>query len=188
MATDFFINGETLVSVKGPSGSLISSLTPLGLTVEEGVPNITPQIFHDECLVDAWGDAPVDVQLRLGTVNIRMTLVFFDPAILEECWRLSMGGPTVVGEVARAGWRMGGGFIRFAPANNYIGLNLYSPIAGRPYRFFFTYLTEQPIVWPVGTKRSMVQLNWKAIPYILDPWNAGVGAANYPIWDRVLDV
>lgn len=186
MTRDFFINGETMVSVKGPAGSAISSLTELGLT-DEGVVTITPQIFHDKITVDAWGDAPPEIQVRLGILTVSMTLVHFDPAILEECWRLSMGGPATVGMVARAGARMGNNVARFAAGNNFIGLNCYSPIAGRPYRFYYAYLQGNPATWPLGTKRSLVQLNWEVVPYTQDPWQAGLGATNQILWDRTLD-
>lgn len=186
MARDLFINGEVLVAVKGPQGSLISSLSELGLSADGDI-TITPQIFQDEVTADAWGDAPFEVQLRLSTVTIDMTLVHFDQAVLQECWRLSLGGPQFVGQVARAGARMGSNLARFAAGNNFMGLNLTSPIAGLPYRFYYTYLTQQPLVWPLGTKRSLAKLNWKAIPAVADPWQGGQGATNYTIWDRVLD-
>lgn len=189
MARDFFIAGEVLVRVKGKTGSTISTLQQLGLTDRDGIVTVTPEFIHEDIPVDAWGDAPPEIQVFLGTLNVRMTLVHFDYLILEECLRLSMGGPTTPGTLPHAGQRMGGGVARFAAGNNFIGLNLTSPTNALPWRFYYAYLTGPPAVWPLGTRRSHVSLNWRCVPYTIDPWNSGNGAADSTVvlWDRTAD-
>ena len=71
----------------------------------------------------------------------------------------------VAGVLAPAGSLMGNGLPAFASGNHYISLNLLSPQLGFPWRFPTSYLTEQPIVIPLGTEKSMVKMRWKAIPY-----------------------
>lgn len=196
MARDFVINGETMVAVKGRTDSAIAGLTNLGLSVDQVV--ITPFFRQDEIRVEAWGDAPVDVQFQLASVNVSMTLVHFDPAVLDECVRLSMAGAPTEGTTNRAGQRLGNGLARFAPAsanpgtgyqggNNLIGLNLSSPVLNKPWRFLFSYLGAQPYMFPLGTRRSMVRLSWTAIPYTTDPYNGGLGAYGAVIWDHNTD-
>ena len=189
MARDYYINGEVLVRVKGKVGSSIATIQQLGLTDRDGIVQITPQYIHEDIPVDAWGDAPPEIQFFLGTMNVSMTLVHFDQAILEECLRLSQAGPTTAGTLPRAGTRMGGGASRFAAGNNYIGLNLTAPANAQPWRFFFSYLTGPPVVWPLGTRRSHVRLNWRVIPYTTDPYQDGSFAAstNVVLWDRNAD-
>lgn len=187
MARDIFINGETLVSVKGNVNTTISALTQLGLTDPSGVVTITFNNYHDDILVDTFGpNTPMDEQIFLTDANITMTLVQFDEAVLEVCQTEAMGG-VGFGTLGHAGTRLGGGNVRFAANNHYIGLNLSSPIAGKPYRFYFAYLAGTPIRWPLGTKRSLVELNWRAIAYTTDPWNAGLGAFGQVLFDRTLD-
>ncbi len=189
MARDFFINGESLVLVKGSAGSAIANLSELGLA--EGPIRVTFDYRHRDMQVDAWGrEIPVDVQWMLGAATITMNLIHFDRAVLEACQGESMGGAgggAVPGTFNRAGTRMGGGAVRFAASNHYIGLNIASPVAGLPWRFFFTYLTMQPVDWPLGTEKSSIMTTWRAIPYTIDPWNGGFGAFGYQLFDRTLD-
>ena len=187
MPRDFQINGETMVAVKGAVGTGISSLTNLGLTDREGIVRISPRFIHEDIPVDAWGDAPPEIQFFLTDVQINMTLVHYDEVVLEEVIRLSMGGGSSEGVLPRAGTRMGGGVARFAAGNNFIGLNLSSPVGSKPWRFYFTYLSSPPFVLPLGTRRSHIQLTWRAVPYTVDPWNAGSGAQGTVIWDHVSD-
>lgn len=196
MARDFIINGETMVAVKGRTDSAIASLTNLGLA-DTGI-QISPQFYHDEINVDAWGQAPVDVQFMLASVTVRMTMIHYDNSVLDTCVQLSMGGAPAIGQTNRAGQRLGNGLARFAPAlanpgtgynggNNLIGLNLSSPVLGKPWRFLYAFLSTQPATWPLGTKRSATQLTWTAIPYTTDPYNGGLGAYGATIWDHSTD-
>lgn len=196
MARDFWINGETMVYVKGRSDSAIASLTELGLA--DSSIRITPNFRYDDIKVDAWGEIPPEVQFMLSDVMITMTLVHFDRSVLATCLQLSQGGAPSEGQMARAGQRLGNNQPRFGPAtgspptgnnagNNYIGLNLSSPVAGQPWRFYYTYLTGPPMEFPLGAERSVVTLHWRAIPYTQDPYQGGLGAYGQYLWDHTLD-
>lgn len=184
MVRDFFITGECLVLVKSRSDSSIGSLTQLGLSPERIA--VTPIFKHKDINVDAWGEAAVDVQWMLAEARVRMTLVHYDRSVIDECMRLSMGFPTAVGQLARAGTRLGGGLARFAVGNNYIGLNLTAPIGNKPWRFYYAYLMGQP-EFPLGVEKSVVTLDWRVLPYTTDPWGGGTGAQNYVLWDYAND-
>lgn len=186
MARAFFINGESLVQVKGRSDSSIGSLSELGLA--EGPIRVRPRNFHKDINVDAWGMAPPDVQWMLGDLTVAMTLIHFDPAVLETCLMLSQGGGQAsVGQFNRAGTLMGNNTARFGAGNNYIGLNITSPVASRPYRFYYAYLPDDAIDWPLGTEKSVVELRWRVVPFTTDPYGGGTGARNYILWDRTAD-
>jgi hypothetical protein len=184
MSRNIFINGETMVYVKGASDTPLAVLQELGLS--DAAVSVVPEIFHQDINVDAWGRAPIDIQILNGVVNISMTLVHFDRDYLATCLALSMGSLTL-GAVGRSGVRMGGGLARFAAGNSLISLNLASPVGLVPWRFFSAYLTGPPLEFPLGVERSIVRLNWRAIPYVPDPWQGGVGSTNFPLYDHVLD-
>jgi len=190
MARDFFINGESLVLVLGAPATGIGTLQQLGLAV--GDVTITPNFKHLDINVDAWGEAPADVQWMLADVTIAMTLVHFDRTVLDTVLALSMGGgQSAVGQMARAGRRLGSNTASLVNGNSYIRLNIASPIGQKPWRFFSSYLQGPGMEMPLGTKRSLMQLNWRAVPFTTDPAqvNAGFifGATNYPLWDHALD-
>jgi hypothetical protein len=190
MARDFFINGESLVLVKGRADSSIGTLSQLGLT--DGPIRVRLESRYLEIQVDAWGsEIPAEVQYKLSAVDISMNLVHLDRDVLDVCLMESMGGAPVIGQTARAGARLGNGLGRFAAGgalgNHYIGLNITSPVASKPWRFFFTYLVGPPMEFPLGTERSIVTLNWRAIPYTTDPYGAGTGAYGASIWDYTLE-
>lgn len=195
MARSIHVPGEAMVFVKGAQGTAIASLSQLGLAASEV--RITPVFKKMDVNVNAWGDAPVDVQHMLAEVLISMDLVHFDRTVLDECIRLSMGGGGAsLGEVNRAGALLGNNLARFASGNRYIGLNIASPVSAKPWRFYYAYLADNPAEFPVGVQRSIVSCNWRAIPYTNDPWGggtaqpntvAGTGALNAVIWDHTLD-
>lgn len=185
MSRVVYVNGETMVYVKGNTASPIANISELGLA--ESPIRVTLDSRYLDVQVDAWGgEIPIDVQNRLSAINVSMSLVHFDPAVLEACVEESMGASTF-GVLARAGNLMGGNAPRFNPLNHYIGLNLASPVGLRPWRFYFAYLVGPPMDWPLGTERSVVTLNWRAVPYTQDPWNGGLGASGYVLFDRTLD-
>lgn len=195
MARDIFINGETMVRVRSGADSAIAAVKDLGLA--DGGIHIRLNSNHLDVTADAWGKAPFEIQYLLSDVIISMTLVHFDRTWLDECVRLSMGGgPASVGRTSRAGKRMGGGVAQFAAGNAFIGLALSSPVGSKPWRFYYSYLTGPPLEFPLGNERSLVQLNWRAIPYTDDPWGGGVaqptttagqGADEAIIWDHASD-
>ena len=185
MARDFFINGESLVSVRSHTSSAIPTLTELGLASDPV--RVQPIFHHRDIRLDAFGDSPAEVQWMLAECLISFTLIHVDMNVLEECLRLSAGGPALYGEMARAGARLGNNLPRFAAGNNYISLTISSPVAARPYRFFFTYLENPPAEFPLGTEKSMIPIRFRCIPYSQDPYGGGLGAQNYVLYDRGSD-
>lgn len=189
MSRDYFINGECMVYVKGNSSSSISTLTELGLSMDQV--QIKPNFRHKPIKVDNWWECEPEVQVQMQNVMISMTLVHFDPAVLDVVIQESMGGVAAPGVMPRAGTRLGNGLARFAvgggKANHFIGLNLTSPVASKPWRFYHCYLADSPYNYPIGVERSPVTLNFKAIPYAPDPWNGGSGLAGVVIYDHTLD-
>lgn len=195
-----------MVSVKGRSDSTIPSLTQLCLC--DTPITVTMDNEYRPMHVDAWGQASPDVQIMLGGATISMRAIHYDETVLRECIRLAMGGALTEGEFGRAGRRMGSNLPRFAPAgtldangvsqpgNNYIGLNISSPVDALPWRFWYTYLAQPPFTWLLGTEKTIVTLYWRAELYTQDPWGGtasqpnttpGTGALNSILWDRTLD-
>jgi len=199
MTRDYYINGETLVLVKGNVLSGIPTLSQLGLADSPIV--LSERYHHMDIEVDAWGRrvAP-EIQTFLVDVFITMRLVHFDPAILDACWRESLAGAPAEGATSRAGARMGNNQPRFAAGNHFIGLNLTSPVGPqnipKPWRFLYAYMNDRPRIFPLGTERSLVDVSWRAIPATDDPYGGGVmqplttfgtGAQGAVIWDHTLD-
>lgn len=186
MARDFFINGESMCYVKGAGGSGIGNLTELGLA--EGPIRVTLDFHHRPINLDAWGaEVPIDMQWMLAGANIAINFINFDRTILDICMIESMGGAPAIGQMQRAGPRLGGGNARFAQNNHFISLNIASPQASKPWRFYSTYMVGSPVDFPLGTEKSVVQTTWRAIPYAVDPWGAGLGARGVVLWDYQLD-
>lgn len=185
MGRAYYVNGESMIYVKGPSGGAIAALSELGLA--EGPISISFENQHEDVKVDAWGNAPPDIQYFLGTATISMALVHFDPAILSECQQLAMaGGAGTEGMLPHAGTLMGGGVALYQPGNSFLSLNIASPVQGAPYQFPAAYLMNSPSPYPLGTERSVVQLTFRATPYTEDPWNNGQGAQGAVLWTRTL--
>lgn len=183
MARAIHINGESLVAVRGPAGSLIANAQQLGLS--DSSIRVIINTINDDIKIDAWGRAPTDIQRMNTTANVSMSLVDFDRAILAECVRLAMGG-TTFGQVGRAGVRLGGGNALNAAGNNFITLVIYSPQDSFPWRFYASYLVGPPVEYPLGVERSVVVLNWRVIPYTTDAWNSGNGSADAILFDNVI--
>jgi len=190
MSRDLFVNGETMVYVKGRADSGIGAIQQLGLA--EGPIKVSLDFKHKDVNLDAWGgEVPAEVQFMLASASVSMSLIHFDRSILDVCLMESMAGAPAIGQLRRAGSRMGNNLPRFAGGgelgNHYIGLNLSSPIGNKPWRFFYSYMTGPPIDFPLGTEKSVVGVNWRVIPYIQDPWNGGLGADGAILWDHILD-
>lgn len=186
MARDFQINGECLVQVKGAAGTSIATLQELGLAADPIT--VTLDFRHRDINVDAWGgEVPADVQVMLAGASVSMNLIHLDRDILDVCLRESQGGSSAIGRLKRAGARMGNNAARFAATNHYIGLNLTSPVQSKPWRFYFSYLTGPPVTVPLGTEKSVYQLNWRIIPYTRDPYNSASGAEDFQLYDHTLD-
>ncbi len=176
--------------VKGRSDSAIGALSQLGLSDTSIA--IRLNFHHKDIPVDAYGATVPETQVMGGDATISMTLVHFDRAVLATCVQESLGGAPAEGLLQRAGSRMGNNLPRFGAGgllgNHYIGLNLTSVVAGIPWRFWYTFLANPPVEFPLGTEKSIVRLQWRAIGYTIDPWNNGTGSLGQPIFDHVLDV
>lgn len=185
MARDFVVNGETLVKVSFgdhiPAGfsniaESATNLCELGLA-SEGI-RITPTFHHLDVHVDDFGpDVPAEVLWMLADCTVQMTLIHYDRNVLDLCLAESMGGALVgspgppggnfryAGTMRAAGAPMGAYRTLRASGNRFIGLNLASPVLQLPWRFPASYLAVTPAEIPLGTEKTQVKLNWRAIPY-----------------------
>lgn len=189
MPRDYYINGETLVRVRFgdqvPSsisnidclGGNCTNLSELGLTSESI--QITPNYYHRDIHIDDFGrEVPAEVMAMLSDCNIQMTLIHYDPDILDVCLSESLGGSALGyavrtdGTLAPAGSMLGGykGFLtsgyhfislNLVPGTNFVG----GANEALDWRFPAAYLTGPPMRLPLGTKKSLTVLNWRAIPY-----------------------
>jgi hypothetical protein len=60
---------------------------------------------------------------------------------------------------------LGNNTVMFSSTCHYISLNILSPMEGLPYRFRTSYLSQQPVEYPLGNRVSIVKLNWRSILY-----------------------
>lgn len=179
----FVINGESMVSIFGPQGSAISAGSQLGLTTNAIA--VALHIVSKPLIVDAYGqDNPVDEQVFGGAATITMDLIHFNPAALAECVRLSFPSASTEGLEGRAGTRRGGAIATGSAGNNFITLNIASPVQGLYWSFPTVYLKDDPYHFPLGTEKSVVRLIWRALAYSTDPWNGGTGSMNVPLYTR----
>ena len=186
MTRAFKINGAALVKVKGNISCPIAALSELGLA--QDAIDVTFELRHKDLKVDAWGEAPPDVQMMLATATITMNLIHYYQDVLAACIREACGGASAEGTMPRAGLLMGGNAVRFDPLNHYIGLNILSPVEALPWRFFTAYLSGNAMRVPIGTERKVIPLTWRAIPYGgVDPWSTGLASEGQPVYDRTLD-
>ncbi len=196
MPRGYFVNGEVLVRVKGAAGSILATAPFLTAPNQLGLCSdsvtITPNFRHMDVPVDAWGGdkgPPPEVQWMLADVKISMTLVHYDDAVLKACLQHSMaagvdGVARGVGTLTRAGVRYGNDAAITAAGNSFIQLYLSSPIGGKPWYFPATIMTGPPMTIPLGVQRSLVQVNFRAIPYQADPYGGGTGALDAVLWDH----
>lgn len=189
---DYYLNGPTLVQVKGMVGTAIETLTELGTCMDKIV--VIPRFVHQDIKVDDFGPTiPPEIMALLMDVTIRMTLVNFDAAALEACIQESLGGTPDGGEFGTlpgAGIPLGGGVNRFEQGNHYIGLNLSSLLENN-WRFKHCYLPEQPVEWPLGSEHSLVKMTWRCIPYTSPKDSTGqpteLVSQGVVLFDRTLD-
>lgn len=182
-----------MVKVKGHQALSMSGqaqLWELGLASDQV--QIIPHYYHKDIYADDFGPSvPPEVLWNIADVNIRMTLIHYDYLVLDDCIANSMGGSaTGAGQLIGAGDTLGRGCGRQESGNCYISLNLTSPYGQNPWHFPTTYLAEQPVVIPLGTEKSLVQLNWRAIPYDRAVPGFALGAvasSGRILWDHTLD-
>lgn len=199
MARDWYINAECLVRVKGARGTVIEDISELGLASE--AIRVTPRFVHQDMRADDYGpDVPADVLWGLAEVQVRTPLVHFDPDVLDACLNQSMAGGlgprNLPGIMAPAGRPMGALLPLFSSGCHYVQIGLTSFRVAQHWRFVAAYLTGPPVEWSLGTEKSVVVCNWRAIPYATPPTETvflSSGGVNRPgevsasglvVWDR----
>lgn len=177
-----------MISVKGAANSLIANTSQLGLS--QDAIQITEYFIQDDIGVDAYGNTgspnPPDMQIFGSFAVFETNLVHYDPIILQECIRLSFGNAPTEGSQARAGTLYGSNVPLYAANNCYISVGVSSPVGNIPWTFLSCHMSERPFVYPLGTKRSVVQVRWRAIAYSVDPWNGGTGSLGVPVYTHNL--
>lgn len=159
-------------SSAAPILDAIPSLYELGLSSEQISINFVS--YKKELYADDFGPhVPPEVANHLGEAQIQMKLIHYDQAILLACVGESMGrdgGRTnrdpPEGVLPGAGVTLGRGKPLFASGNHYVSLSLVSQDPDFPWHFPTCYLTDRPFIYPLGTEKSIVVLNWRAIPYV----------------------
>lgn len=220
MARAYQINGESLLLIRFGahmvSGCITGSapvgnfLYQLGLA-ERGV-MISPNLNHMDVLIDDFGpNVPPEVLWNMADCIVTADLVHYDRGVLDACLLESMGGgvnteidPALFplpfaggnnGTMMPAGTPLGNWCPFQASGNHYMSLNITSPQENFPWRFLTTYMPVRPFILPVGTKRSVAQIMFRAIPY-QDPLRHSTGgdtgyreqlASGSIIWDHTLD-
>jgi hypothetical protein len=173
MAVDLFTAGEVLVLVKGAAGSAIAGVQQLGYC--ESSPTWNPVYENLDVIINAYGQTPAEVQTMGKTATLSIPLVYFDPAILDALCSESSAGAGSPGANSYAGKRMGGGGALYSSTCHFFSVCFTSPVAGKPFTFLACHLVGQPINFPVGAERSVVQVNLRAISYSPTPTSlAGV--------------
>lgn len=167
MSRQYFVNGATLVKYGGAE---------LGITDRNGIVTITITPQDEGIDVDAWGATPPELQLMNAEASISMTLVHYDPVVLAAAVQAAMGGsaPGVVGQPGAL--MVAGGLL--------VPLQLSSPIGQKPWTFPNAYLPGNPIQIPLGVRKTLVSLGWRAItvPSNGDPYQNGQGALGVPLF------
>ena len=171
---DLFPAGEVLITVKIGAGAT----QELGLA--EGPVQWNPVFRKLDVIVNAFGQGPWDLQQMALEASISFGLVYFTPSVLDACIAASLAGAPAAGQNARAGARMGNNVAAGAAGSNFISLGLSSPVGGKPFRFPAAFLSDQPLTWPLGAERSVVQCNWRAISYAATPYSL----AGAVCWDN----
>lgn len=194
MGRRFVVPGATMVRVKG-GGHLPPPLhqhaANLGLTSESI--SITPRFVHQDLPVDDFGPTiPPEVMAMMADCTINMTLVHYDPDLLNICVQEANGGGNGVytndGSLAPGGRLLGNNRPMYASGNHYMAVSLVSvSVLEQRWRFKSCYLNAQPLEIPVGTERTLVKLSWRAIPYVPMNANGEVLSVSGRLWDRVPD-
>ncbi len=173
------------------------SLYELGLCSD--AIRISPNYVHKPVYTNDFGpEIPAETMWMLSDVDIKMTLIHFDESVLKACLRNSMGNCGSLydgGTLAPAGTLLGRNKPQFTSGNQFLSLTILNGYDFHeeltfpdPWNFPSAYLTSPtPFVWPLGTEKSQITLNWKAIPYA--PLNASGEAisSGVVLWQRVAD-
>lgn len=193
MARDIIINGESLVRVKFGAHvndpwinpfypdyptTALGDVTPafagttiynLGLAI--GSIKVSPKYSHHDIHPDDFGpEVPAEVLSNLMEASIHMTFVHWDIDVMRFCLAEAHGGERIAGFLGEGvmkgcGIPLGGGKRIWESGNHYVTLAILSEQLGLPWRFPTTYIMGNAIL-PLGTKRSLLDVTWRAIPYV----------------------
>lgn len=192
MARDWLINGATMTYVQGGTHNVqIDSAAELGLSADQI--RIIPRFPHQDIPCNDFGPGtPPDVLSKLADVTISMILVHYDQLVLEELMQNSLGW-TVPNPLAMKmgpyGTPLGGGLPMYYSGNALFSVSLVpcrnngQDPENQEYRFKSCYLEDQPVVIPLGTNYSMVDVRFRAIPYA-PLWASG----NFPNSGTVINL
>lgn len=146
---DFEVIGETLVKVRcgahlsgvwhsgqtigddlGGRGKTLHLVNELGLT--DGPIKISLIGHHEDMRADSFGPkAAPDVMYNYGEAKIDMTLIHYNPSLLELCYNESMGGMQTNLGLTPPGTPLGKGNLLYASGCNYLGLTLWPTTQAR---------------------------------------------------------
>jgi hypothetical protein len=176
-----------MVTLKGAG---FSGVVQLGLAAR--MVKVVPRWKHADFRSDDFGpDIPPEVQFMLAEVFIELDLVHFDETILSQASVASMagvskanGGFGTEGILVGCGTTMGRNGSVGDGQCNYMTLGLASPVLSRPWRFFNSYLADNPITWPLGVEAEVVPCRWRVVPYTPQSANADMKSAGVILWDR----
>lgn len=157
-----------------PSGQSPSYCTyELGLTAD--AIRIMPKFIHADVKTDDFGpDVPAEVMANIAELMVTLNLVHYDRYVLDVCLSESLGGVNFVPgqggfmgySLAGAGTLLGRNRLAGASGCHFMGLNIISATGDEwNWRMPTSYLVQQPLVMPIGTRRSIATLSWRVIPY-----------------------
>lgn len=146
---DFEVVGETLVKVRCGehlSGQWAVSGTPavdsdgfpvsyhlvgeLGLSANPIKVSLIG--YHEDMRIDAFGSkAPADIIFNYAEAKIDMTLIHYNPSLLELCYNESMGGYVTGNGMTPPGTPLGGGKALYASGCHFLGLTLWPATQAR---------------------------------------------------------
>lgn len=187
MARNYYVNGETLVKLKGGAhlqnfGMSGSSVVTLGVAADPI--EISYNFNHQDQHTDRFtNEKPVDVMWMGGDAIIKINLIHFDNDILDTAISESMDGYSPNnGSTGIPGLTLGHNLAPYASGCRYMGLGLTSSItSGRS--FPTCYLHQQPVQVPLGTKRSIVQVQFRAVRYAKMNTDGTVAESASLLWE-----
>lgn len=190
MPRDFYINGESLIRIRF-GAHITPSRVELGLAADQV--RVVPRWAHKDIYVDDFGpDIPVDMMINLMEVNIYMKLIHFDRDVLNKCMGESAGGANFdednvdLNGLVGAGTLMRGGANRGDANYHFMGLNISAQSLNKPWRFPASTIVGD-MEFPLGTKKSVVGLSWRAIPYFTYVSTQEIRSSGSVVFDRGTD-
>ena len=173
MARAFFVDGESVISVKAgahiTSPAAMSGSATVLLGVAEDAIRVTPRFHHFDVRNDMMGDSPVEIMSHVMEAKITMNLIHFDRDVLDVVFTEALGGYDFADETSirdKAGALLGNNIALLSSGCHFLKMGIESHLAGKPWRFEAAFLDQSPFDFPLGTKRSRVMLNWRAISYV----------------------